>query len=97
MTENTSIQVWSKPGRFYIGSFSFKAGHTYEDVINDAAEYNLFGHSLEYSTKIDSSGRFFLNGLESMHLIHMETGDVIPFNYPPGTNDARLERKRVSL
>jgi 3',5'-cyclic AMP phosphodiesterase CpdA len=97
MTENSSIQVWSKPGRFYIGSFRFRAGHTYDDVIKDAGEYNLFGHNLEHLTSIDSCGRFFLNGLEEMHLIHMETGDVIPIKYPPGTDDARLERKRVSL
>ena len=97
MTENSSIQVWSKPGRFFIGSFRFRAGHTYDDVIEDAVEYNLFGHNLEHLTSIDSCGRFFLNGLEEMHLIHMETGDVIPIKYPPGTDDARLERKRVSL
>jgi len=97
MTEDSSVQVWSKPGRFYIGSFRFRAGHTYEDVIDDAGEYNLFGHNLEHLTTIDSCGRFFLNGLEEMHLIHMETGDVIPIKYPPGTNDARLGRKRVSL
>lgn len=32
-----------------------------------------------------------------MHLIHMDTGDVVPVKYPPGTNNARLERKRVGL
>ncbi|MEA4871264.1 MAG: hypothetical protein VB076_00390 [Synergistaceae bacterium] len=52
---------------------------------------------MEHPTSIDKCGRFFLNGLEKMYLIHMETGDVIPFKYPPGTNDARLERKRISL
>ena len=97
MTENSSVQVWSRPGRFYIGSFRFRAGHTYEDVASDSGEYNLYGHSMEHPTEIDDCGRFFLNGLEKMHLIHMETGDVIPFRYPPGTNDARLERKRISL
>ena len=97
MTENSNVQIWSRPGRFYIGSFRFRAGHTYEDVMNDAGEYNLFGHNMEHPTAIDAYGRFFLNGLEKMHLIHMETGDVIPFSYPPGTNDARLERKRISL
>ena len=97
MTENSPVQVWSRPGRFYIGSFRFRAGHTFEDVMNDAGEYNLFGHNLEHPSVIDGCGRFFLNGLEEMHLIHMETGDVIPFCYPPGTNDARLERKRISL
>lgn len=97
MTSNSSVQVWSRPGRFYIGSFRFRAGHTYEDVVNDAGEYNLYGHNLEHLTSIDRCGRFFLNGLEEMHLIHMETGDVIPIKYPPGTDDARLERKRISL
>lgn len=97
MTKNSSVQVWSKPGRFYIGSFCFRAGHTYEDVIKDAGEYNLYGHNLEHLTGIDEYGRFFLNGLEKMHLIHMETGDVIPIKYPPGTNDARCQRKHISL
>ncbi len=64
MTENSSVQVWSRPGRFYIGSFRFRAGHTYEDVASDSGEYNLYGHSMEHPTEIDDCGRFFLNGLE---------------------------------
>ncbi len=96
MTSDSAIQVWSRPGRFYIGSFCFRAGHTFEDVVTNAGEYNLYGHNLEHLTFIDDRGRFFLNGLEEMHLIHMETGDVIPIKYPPGTNDARLDRKRIS-
>lgn len=97
MTDDSSVQVWSRPGLFCIGRFCFRAGHTYEDVVTNCSEYNLYGHSLEHLTFIDDCGRFFLNGLEEMHLIHMETGDVIPVKYPPGTNDARLERKRISL
>jgi hypothetical protein len=97
MTYDSSVQVWSRPGRFYIGGFSFRAGHTYNDVAYSACEYNLFGHNLEHHTSVDDCGRFFLNGLEEMHLIHMETGDVTPIQYPPGTNNARLDRKRVSF
>lgn len=97
LTAESSVQVWSRPGRFYMGSFRFRAGHTYEDIADNAGEYNLYGHSMEHPTTIDEDGRFFLNGLEEMHLIHMETGDVIPIQYPPGTNDARLEHKRISL
>lgn len=97
MTENTSIQVWSRPGRFYIGSFRFRAAHAYSDVLADSADYNLFGHNLEHLSRMDENGQFYLNGLEEMHMIHMQTGDVIPLCYPPGTNDARLERKRISL
>lgn len=96
-TSGTGIQVWSQPGQFYIGRHHFKAGHSYEDVETNASEYNLFGHDLRHKTEIDAEGRFFLNGIEAMHLIHMETGDVTPIKYPPGTNQARLERKRVTL
>lgn len=39
----------------------------------------------------------YLNGLQSMYLIHIYTGEVISIPYPPGTNNARLQRKKVSL
>jgi len=97
LTAESSVQVWSRPGRFYIGSFSFRAGHSFEDVAFNACEYNLFGHNMDHHTSIDDKGRFFLNGLEEMHLIHMKTGDVTPVQYPPGTNNARLDRKRISF
>lgn len=97
LTERSSIQVWSRPGRFYIGSFRFRAGHAYSDVLTESGDYNLFGHNLEHLSMVDGAGHFYLNGLEEMHMIHMQTGDVIPVRYPPGTNDARLDRKRVSL
>lgn len=97
LTKGRGVQVWSKSGKFYIGRHHFKAGHYFEDVATDSSEYNLFGHNLAQHTGIDCEGRFFLNGIEAMNLIHMETGDVIPIKYPPGTNNARLERKRVGL
>lgn len=97
LTIGSGIQVWSQPGKFCIGKHRFKAAHYFGDVENDASEYNLFGHNLSRRTGVDSEGRFFLNGVEAMHLIHLGTGDVIPVKYPPGTNNARLERKRICL
>jgi|GEM_PF-190841 len=94
---NAPVQIWSKPGRFCIGDICFRAGHKFEDVATNCQNYNLYGHSLEYPTFIDGCGRFFLNGLEEMHLIHMETGEVIAVRYPPGTDSARLDRKPVSF
>ena len=97
LTAETDIQVWSQPGKFYIGRHHFKAAHYAQDVEKDASEYNLFGHNLEHRTGVDCDGHIYLNGIEAMHLIHMETGDVLSLQYPPGTNNARLERKRVTL
>ncbi|MCD8162305.1 MAG: metallophosphoesterase [Synergistaceae bacterium] len=34
-----SVQVWTSPGRFSLGQFSFRAGHTYKDVSGDPAQY----------------------------------------------------------
>lgn len=93
----TSIQVWTSPGCLSLGNFSFKAGHTYEDVASDPAQYNLFGHSLEHKTDCTPDGRLFLNGIEDIYLINIYTGAVTAIPYPPGTDNARLDRKCFSI
>lgn len=94
---SASVQVWTGPGRFSLGQFSFSAGHTYEDVSGEPAQYNLYGHNLEHTSGCTGEGRMYLNGLQSMYLIHIHTGEVTSIPYPPGTDSARLQRKRVSL
>ncbi|MCQ4814294.1 metallophosphoesterase [Cloacibacillus evryensis] len=94
---SASVQVWTGPGRFSLGQFSFSAGHTYEDVSSEPAQYNLYGHNLEHTSGCTGEGRMYLNGLQSMYLIHIHTGEVTSIPYPPGTDSARLQRKRVSL
>lgn len=92
-----SVQVWTGPGRFSLGQFSFRAGHTYEDVNGEPAQYNLYGHNLEHASGCMGDGKMYLNGLQAMYLIHIRTGEVTAIPYPPGTDNARLQRKKISL
>lgn len=91
------VQIWTKPGTFSLGHFSFRAGHSYQEVAHNPAQYNLYGHNMEYPSESREDGSMFLNGLQSMYLIHIYTGEVISIPYPPGTDNARLQRKKVSL
>ena len=72
----------------------FRVSHYVEQILYKPAEYNLFGHSLEQPSFSDDGGRHFFNGMEMMRLIGegTETG----FNYPKGTDDARLTRRSRS-
>ncbi|MDO5114561.1 MAG: metallophosphoesterase [Synergistaceae bacterium] len=94
--QSDSVQLWTGPGNFSLGSFTFRAGHAYSDVKDAPEQYNLFGHSLERRTGGTKDGKMFLNGLESMYLIHIYSGEIISIPYPPGTDGARMERKIVS-
>ncbi|MEG1823213.1 MAG: metallophosphoesterase [Cloacibacillus sp.] len=94
---DSSVQVWTSPGSFSIGDFTFRAGHTFHDVATAPAQYNLFGHDLQHTSSAAPDGKMFLNGIQSMYLIHIHTGEVTAIPYPPGTDNARLQRKRVNL
>ena len=93
----TSVQVWTSPGRLSLGNFSFKAGHTFEDVAYEPAQYNLYGHSFDHKSCATEDGRYFLNAMEYIYLIHIYTGAVMAIAYPPGTGSARLDRKSFSI
>jgi predicted phosphodiesterase len=70
----------------------FRISHYFEQILDRPARYNLFGHSLERSSFSDDEKRCYLNGMESMRLISPDS-DVATFNYPAGTDAARLTRR----
>lgn len=93
-----SFQIWTRPGHFSLGNFTFCAGHTYEDVRRERpADFNLYGHNLEHRTECTESGPIYLNGMQSIYLIHIYTGGIISLPYPPGTDAARLQHRRFSM
>jgi predicted phosphodiesterase len=71
----------------------FRISHHIGFILEKPARYNLFGHSPEPASFTDEEDRFFLNGIERMRLIDPEEG-MTPFNYPSGTNEARLIRRK---
>jgi 3',5'-cyclic AMP phosphodiesterase CpdA len=71
----------------------FRVSHFFESVEGSPARYNLYGHSLEHpSFSEEGETRCYLNGMESMRLIGPGS-DVAAFDYPWGTDSARLTRR----
>lgn len=92
-----SVQLWTMPGRFSIGQFIFSVGHSYKSIKEADAQFCLFGHDKDKCSGEDESGRMLLNGLDAMFLIHLRTGEVISIPYPPGTDNARLQRRGIRI
>ncbi|MDR1917090.1 MAG: metallophosphoesterase [Synergistaceae bacterium] len=71
----------------------FRISHYIGFILDKPARYNLFGHSLKPASFSDDEDRYYFNGMESMRLID-PYADSAFFDYPRGTNDARLMRRR---
>jgi predicted phosphodiesterase len=70
----------------------FRVSHYFDHILDRPARYNLFGHSLEQPSFSDNEKRRYLNGMEMMRLIGRDSSITI-FDYPRGTNTARLTRQ----
>ncbi|SCZ81043.1 metallophosphoesterase [Acidaminobacter hydrogenoformans] len=73
----------------------------YHDAAFDAAaskmpDFALYGHDLSLKS-LQSYKAKNLNGIEAMHLIDLSTGAVFVIKYPIGTDNERLNRKRLRL
>lgn len=70
-----------------------RIAHRSEELLHNPAPINLFGHdvSLEGGFRED---KLFLNGIEFIHLLDLHKKEIYYLDYPFGTNDARLLRRR---
>ena len=68
---------------------TFCISHYMERTLDSSAKFNLFGHSPEHESNIDSSGRYFINGLELIRLIEPQSADIKPLQYPAYVEYAR--------
>lgn len=70
-----------------------RIAHRSEELLHNPAPINLFGHdvSLEGGFLED---KLFLNGIEFMHLLDLHKKEIYYLDYPFGTDDARLLRRR---
>lgn len=78
------------------GENSYHLSHYYEDVEADPKDFNLYGHNLEDKTEKRRT-RWYLNGVEGIHVIERDTGKVHILRYPWGTNDYRYRRRKRGL
>lgn len=78
------------------GEYSYHLSHYFEDVESDPKDFNLYGHNPVAKTgKVRT--RWFLNGVEGIHVIEKDTGKVHVLRYPWGTNDYRYRRSKRGL
>jgi len=79
-----------------IQNIGFKISHYYQDLINSSAKFNLFGHDVSIKNSLDK-GKVFLNGIESINIITLNSGQIFTLPYPLGTNDARLGKFKIGI
>lgn len=98
-----SIMKYSRLGTFIdsydeitYGQITLGAVHNIDHAKIDKATHILFGHNLEKNSDYTSSIKY-LNGIEKIVLINLDTGELIPFDYPRGTTESRLLIYRKGL
>ena len=65
-------------------------------ITSNAADFYLFGHDLSLKSQQTPEGTY-LNGIEAIHLIELDTGTVHAVAYPAGTDSHRLNRYRIGF
>lgn len=57
---------------------------------------SFFGHDLSMNSQI-LENTIYLNGIEYINLVELDTLKVIQLEYPAGTNDSRLKRRKIGM
>lgn len=63
---------------------------------SEDAKFCLYGHDLTMRSQ-NIENQVYLNGIEAMHLINLNTGAFIEIDYPIGTDSARSNRHRIGI
>ncbi len=90
------IEIIEKSGNIKIGNINLKISHYVEEIQKEPLEYNLFGHDLTIKNKIEDA-KVYLNGIQSINIINVKTGEVTKLPYPFGLDEDRLRKGKVGL
>ena len=88
--------VFIKRGRIEMCGLDFNLSHEPEGLQTPYGHFNLFGHA-PVPEEAPNQGQLFLNGLYAIHVVRVDTGEVLALEYPGYVNDARLNKRRVGL
>lgn len=75
---------------------SFRISHVPQGVLEEPAEYNLFGHDLTLKSGC-MDNKLYFNGISYINIIGLESGECTYLCYPSGTDDERLGRHKLGL
>lgn len=90
------LEIHDAIGELYINEAKFIFSH-YSDYLKERdADVYLFGHSPKHETQVTESG-IYLNGINSINIINLDTLAVDFLKYPYGTNPARTEHRRIKI
>lgn len=89
-------QILEKAGAVEIEGLHFRIGHYPEYISENPSDYNLFGHDLTLKSGT-ADGKLFFNGISSINIIGLDSGNCYFLEYPAGTNEARLKRGKIGL
>ncbi|SHH53462.1 metallophosphoesterase [Tepidibacter thalassicus] len=90
------IYIIKKSKNIKIKNLNLRISHYSNEIIKNPLEYNLFGHDLSIRSKIDNK-KIYLNGIESINIINIDTRKIINLPYPFGLDDERLGKGKVGL
>lgn len=79
-----------------IENLSFRVSHMPGGVLENPDQYNLFGHDLTLKSGC-TDDKLYFNGISSINIIGVESGECVSMRYPAGTDDARLGRRKIGL
>lgn len=92
----SSCEIIAGVGEKEIYQWQMVIGHKGLDVREVAGDYHLFGHDMLVPTA-HYHDKWYLNGLEHIHVIGLESGKIYFIEYPKGTNSSRMKLGRFGF
>lgn len=90
------LQIYDKVGEVNINNTKFAFSH-YSDYLKQIdADVYLFGHNIEPKTSFSDLG-IYLNGINSINVINLDTLLVKCIKYPFGTDSARMNQTGIRI
>lgn len=80
-----------------IGRLKLNLSHYYFLLAGGEGTFNLYGHDAFYPSENESIDGVILNGLLSINLIHMDTGEVYTLPYPRYVDDHRQLKHKTGF
>jgi len=89
--------VFAGNGRIDLYGLDLNLSHAPKDLQKPLGRFNLFGHEPVMHRNCKEGMPLLLNGLYSMHVVNIKTGEVFYLPYPGYVDDARLNRRKIGL
>ena len=94
------IEVYEEGGQSNFDGVEVAFTHYAADIKRrfgyEDAKFCLYGHDMSLRSQ-HIENQVYLNGIEAMHLIDLDTGAYISIEYPMGTDSARSNRHRLGI